>query len=196
MVAVMAVSAVCSSAAGPETDPQEMTLEENLASPAVPAKAKQTIVRHMERIGRTFANKGIEVNYGRGGEVVDIIIPCSELFDANSETLSVRSHKYLNAFNALLKLPTLYKIIVVVHSDDTGSPDYSDQLTESRSDAIDEYMRYMVPNVKVNVIPYGMGQDEPRTANTSIAGRAANRRVDFYIVPETQTIEMARSGKL
>lgn len=177
-------------------DPDEMTLDENLSYPKVPDKARNSIVRHIERIGNTFKSKGIEVKYTRSGEVADIVVPCSELFDPNSTELSVRAPRYLNALQALVKLPTLYKIVVVVHADDTGSAEYSDALTEERSDTIDEYLRTLAPDAKVNVIPYGMGQDEPRAANNSIAGRAANRRVEFYIVPESQTIDMAASGKL
>jgi flagellar motor protein MotB len=45
-------------------------------------------------------------------------------------------------------------------------------------------------------VPYGVGFDEPRASNNSIAGRQSNRRVEFYIIPEKQTVEMAKSGKL
>ena len=177
-------------------DAEEMTLQENISLPVVPKNASNAIVRHMERIGKTFSKRGVDVKYTRRGEVVDIIFPCNAFFKANSVELHDTAYKTLDAFNALLKLPSLYKILVVVHADDTGSSAYADTLTDDRAAAIDDYFAEHFPAVKLNVIPYGMGCDEPRASNNSIAGRHANRRVEFYIVPEQQTIEMAKSGKL
>lgn len=189
----MTVAAVATTTA---TDPSDLTLAENIATPAVPDKGHNAIVRHIERIGTTFARQGIDVRYLRRGQVACITIPASTLFAANQTDLLPTAPRTLNAFQALLKLPRLYKILVVVHADDTGSAEYSDQLTEDRADAIDEYFQRTLPGVELNTVPYGMGLDEPRAANTSIAGRAANRRIEFYIVPEKQTVDMAVGGKL
>jgi outer membrane protein OmpA-like peptidoglycan-associated protein len=92
-------------------------------------------------------------------------------------------------------LPTLYKLLVVVHSDDAGDEAYSDRLTEERSNAIDEYFSETLGD-NLNLVPYGVGFDDPCASNNSIAGRKANRRVEVYIIPEKQTVEMAKSGKL
>lgn len=179
---------------GQELD--DMTLEENLANPDVPTSAHNAIVRHIERLGNTFAKKNIEVKYTRKGEVADIIIPCSDVFRANQVTLSPEAPRTLNAFMAILKLPTLYKVVIAVHGDDSGSDKYIENLTDERAAAIYDYYASKLDDVNLNVIPYGLGNDEPRAANNSIVGRAANRRIDFYIIPEKQTIAMARAGKL
>lgn len=179
-----------------QSEAHDMTLAENLAQPVVPQKAAPSIIRHIERIGKTFAKQGVEVKYIRKGEVADIIIPCDKLFGANATELLPTAYKYLSAFNALVKLPSLYKIVVVVNSDDSGSESYLEMLTEERAATIEDYFVTAFPGVEVNIIPYGMGGEEPRTSNNSIAGRASNRRVDFYIIPEAKTIDMARSGKL
>jgi outer membrane protein OmpA-like peptidoglycan-associated protein len=68
-------------------------------------------------------------------------------------------------------------------------------LTEERSNAIDDYFSETLGD-DINLVPYGVGFDEPRSSNNSIAGRQANRRVEFYIIPEKETVEMAKSGKL
>lgn len=177
-------------------EPDDMTLEENLATPEVPASAHNAIVRHIERLGNTFAKKNIEVKYTRKGEVADIIIPCADIFRANQVELSPESPRILNAFMAILKLPALYKVVIAVHGDDTGSEQYIDSLTDERAAAIYDYYAAKLAETNINVIPYGLGNDEPRASNNSIAGRAANRRIDFYIIPEKQTVSMARAGKL
>lgn len=175
----------------------DMTLEENINGPAVPAKAQNALIRHIEKIGRTFAKHNLEVKYSRKGEVAKVILPASSLFDPNSRELKPESHRILNAFDAILKVPSLYKVLVVVYSDDTGSEAYTEELTEDRANAVDAYFASRRgADEALNVTPYGMGSDEPRASNASMAGRAANRRVEIYIVPERQLIDMARSGKL
>jgi outer membrane protein OmpA-like peptidoglycan-associated protein len=183
------------SASAQDAAPVDMTIAENLATPAVPNKASNAIIRHMDRIGKTFSKHGLEVKTARKGEVIDVIIPCDDLFNPNEAELKADAHRLLSAFNALLKLPTLYKMLVVVHSDDAGSEAYSVSLTEERSNAIDDYFSESFGD-SINLVPYGVGFDEPRASNNSIAGRQSNRRVEFYIIPEKQTVEMAKSGKL
>lgn len=175
---------------------EDLTMAENLSLPEVPKSAHNAIARHIEHIGNTFAKKNVEVKYSRRGEVADIIIPCSHIFRANQTTISPEAPHTLNAFLALIKLPTLYKIVIAVHCDDSGSEKYSDTLTDARANAIYDYLASKVPDVDINVVPYGLGYDEPRASNHSIVGRTANRRIEFYIVPEKQTIDMARAGKL
>lgn len=177
--------------------PEDMTLADNIAFPSVPQKASNPIIRHMERIGKTFARHNLEVKYMRKGEVVEIIVPSDNLFAPNETTLLPEAAKVLSAFSAIVKLPSLYKILIVAHTDDAGSPEYSETLSESRANAVDDYLSHLIANPEnANIVPYGMGLEEPRVANTSIAGRASNRRIEILIVPESQTIEMARANKL
>lgn len=83
-----------------------------------------------------------------------------------------------------------------MYSDNTGSEQYSDDLTERRANAIADYFDDLVSDVETNIIPYGMGSDEPRSANTSVKNRRRNRRVEIYVVPEENVIKRARTGTL
>lgn len=173
----------------------ELSFEENLSVPVVPSKAHNSVVRHIERISKAFEKHNLKAETMRNGEITRITVPCSMLFVANQTELSSEASKVLNAFNTLIKLPELYKVVIVVHADDTGDETYADFLTEERANAIDDYyLRNLGENI--NIIPYAMGSDTPRTSNNSIAGRAENRRVEFYIVPERKTVDMAKAGKL
>lgn len=198
VLAVCACSAGHIYAANPKTDPDpfELTIDENLATPEVPAKASATVNRHMQRIGAVYTKHGLEVKPYRKGEVLQVIVPCQSLFQPNDTVLAPRASRVLNAFKDLVKLPDLYKILIVVHSDNTGSQQYADELTVARANAIDNYFISLFPTAQLNLIPYGVGNDEPRTDNRSIGARESNRRVDFYIIPEKRTVEMARSNKL
>lgn len=180
-----------------QQDNTELTFDENIAVPVVPQKAHNAIVRHIERISKAFEKHDLKTSFERNGEIVRVSVPCSMLFMPNQTELSTDAPKVLNAFNALIKLPSLYKVLIVVHADDTGDETYADFITEERANAIDEYyLKTLGKDLKLNIIPYAMGNDTPATSNNSIAGRDANRRVEFYIVPERKTVDMAKSGKL
>lgn len=177
-------------------DPSDMSIEANLNTPQVPSKAATDIRAHIASIGAAIARHNIEVSYLRNDEVLEAMIPCSDLFDANSSELKRSAGKKLDPFAKLLKYPTMYKVIVAVHSDNTGEPAYTDDLTAGRANSINTYLCEISGTRGTNLIPYGMGQDEPLADNNTLRGRASNRRVEIYIVPEKQMIQTARAGKL
>lgn len=178
----------------------ELSFDENKAVPVVPQKAHNAIVRHMERIAKYFEKQqdekhDLKIELMRNGEIARITVPCSKLFIANQTELSSEAAKMLNNFNSIIKLPELYKVLIVVHADDTGDVTYADFITEERANSIDEYYLNSLGD-NINIIPYAMGNDTPRTSNNSIAGRNENRRVEFYIVPERKLVDQAKAGKL
>lgn len=172
------------------------TLKENIATPEVPKKYSPAIQRHMGNNANQFARHNLEVAMHRKNEVYSIIIPCDTLFKPNDDELRTHAPYYLNAFKELLRKPTSYKILVVVYSDNTGSEQYCDDLTERRANAIADYFDELAGDVETNITPYGMGAEEPRSANTSVKNRRRNRRVEIYVVPEDNVIKRARTGTL
>lgn len=172
------------------------TLKENIATPEVPKKYSPAIQRHMGNNANQFARHNLEVAMHRKNEVYSIIIPCDTLFKPNDDELRTHAPYYLNAFKELLREPTSYKILVVVYSDNTGSEQYCDDLTERRANAIADYFDELAGDVETNITPYGMGAEEPRSANTSVKNRRRNRRVEIYVVPEDNVIKRARTGTL
>lgn len=197
IVTAILMAAVCGFASPntPDADTPK-TLKENIATPEVPKKYSPAIQRHMGNNANQFARHNLEVAMHRKNEVYSVIIPCDTLFKANDDELRSHAPYYLNAFKDLLRKPTSYKILVVVYSDNTGSEQYSDDLTERRANAIADYFDDLVSDVETNIIPYGMGSDEPRSANTSVKNRRRNRRVEIYVVPEENVIKRARTGTL
>ena len=172
------------------------TLKENIATPEVPKKYSPAIQRHMGNNANQFARHNLEVAMHRKNEVYSIIIPCDTLFKPNDDELRTHAPYYLNAFKELLRKPTSYKILVVVYSDNTGSEQYCDDLTERRANAIADYFDELAGDVETNITPYGMGAEEQRSANTSVKNRRRNRRVEIYVVPEDNVIKRARTGTL
>lgn len=192
---MLAVSHLCAMADTTAADTPK-TLKENIATPEVPKKYSPAIQRHMGNNANQFARHNLEVAMHRKNEVYSIIIPCDTLFNANSGELRPRAPFFLDAFKELVRKPSSYKILVVVYSDNTGSEQYADDLTEQRANAVADYFDGLVPGIDTNIIPYGMGSDEPRQPNTSIKNRRRNRRVEIYVVPEETVIKRARTGTL
>ena len=192
---LMAAASCIASTDIPNADAPK-TLKENIATPEVPKKYSPAIQRHMGNNANQFARHNLEVAMHRKNEVYSIIIPCDTLFKPNDDELRTHAPYYLNAFKELLRKPTSYKILVVVYSDNTGSEQYCDDLTERRANAIADYFDELAGDVETNTTPYGRGAEEPRSSNTSVKNRRRNRRVEIYVVPEDNVIKRARTGTL
>lgn len=180
-----------------EQSPYEMTVEQHLSTPEIPVKYQGAITRHIEGIGNSFAKAGLKTRPARSGQVVTIIIPADMLFGANETELLDTSHRILNSFRDLVRRPELYKLLVVAYTDDTGDEPYSDNLTEVRANATSEYLESLAePAHEPNIIPYGLGSEEPLLPNNSIANRRQNRRIEISIIPTQRLVDMAKGGRL
>lgn len=190
---LLACCALFTAAQGNDFDPYTVEIEENIKYPAVPSKLKETVVHAMNKLERTLSNDNkYECSRVRSGEVVVVTIPCSMLFQPNSTQLKSSAEKVLQPLLPYIKRTDRYKVIVAVHSDDTGDSEYADNLTAERATTIDEYYYTKNDNNDTCIIPYGLGADEPLKPNTSVAGRAANRRVEVYFVPTKEYIEILK----
>lgn len=177
-------------------NPSELDFETNITVPEVPIKAVPPLTAHMKKISQALKKRNLTTSLLRNGEVVQIIIPCSDLFAPNDTVLKENGRKLLHHFAQILNSPTMYKVIIAVFADDTGDDTYCDNLTDTRANAIDDFLSSIAEVEELNTVPYGMGRSNSQAPNTSIANRAANRRVEIYIVPEWNIIKDARSGKL
>jgi outer membrane protein OmpA-like peptidoglycan-associated protein len=176
-------------------DIAELSVEDNIMSPDVPKKALAKVKNKQATLTSTLTAKGLKVERMRNDLVRIITVPVSELFAPNDTVLSTYATKTLDLFVPYLKVPDMYKVLVVVHSDNTGSEEYLNHLTDARSQAIVDYFSRKKLNTD-GVIPYGYGTDEPLAPNDTRANRAMNRRVDFYFIPGPEMIERAKNGTL
>lgn len=188
----VAVAAFTLTAASDEpVDNLELSVEENLAVPAVPQKARGYVRSAMDQLRRYFSQDGIAATPVRDGEVLKVVIPCSNLFGPGAIELLPSAAGVLKPMGMVVRDPEKYKVLVTVHADDTGDTMYADSITAARANAIDDYLWQLASEKDTNVIPYGIGRDEPVGPNNSIAARAANRRVEIFIIPEAGMIRAA-----
>lgn len=196
LAALIACCACCMAANPPAAfDPFTANIEENIATPAVPDKQSAAVAAAMGHLASTLRESGYDVDAVRKGEVVMVTIQCARLFAPNSTVLLPDGGKVLAGLAPYIKRSDNYKVILAVHTDNTGDDIYSEKITADRANAIDEYYYRANGNKDTDIIPYGLGSDEPVAPNTGVANREKNRRVEIYFVPTPALIEKIRSNK-
>lgn len=193
LILVLSFSSLCpvAMANDNEVDVLDLRLDENIATPEVPKKAKQYVHKAMDHLRRHLNKNGLNAVSSRDGEVLEITIPASELFATGSLELKPNAKTRFQALGVVLREPLKYKVLLAVHTDDTGDNQYADSISAARANAIDDCFWEIAGQKDTNVIPYGIGKDEPIDANTSRNGRAKNRRVEIFIVPDRGLLELA-----
>lgn len=180
--------------AADDEDTYSVNIEQNLATPAVNAKHSVAVATAMGLLTRTLRQTGFETQGVRKGEVTMVTIPCRELFSPNSIEIKSKGKQLLAKLVPYIKRSDKYKVVLAVHSDDTGDAIYAERLTSDRANSIDEYFAAALGG-ESPIIPYGLGNDEPVAPNTGIANREKNRRVEIYFVPTKDFIDNARKKK-
>ena len=181
-------------AAEPAEDPYSVNIEQNIATPEVNPKHSEAVANAMGLLTRTLKQAGFEAQGVRKGEVTMVTIPCRSLFGANSTSLKDGGKQILAKLVPYIKRDDKYKVVMAVHSDDTGDEIYAERITADRVNAIDEYFAHALGG-ESPVIPYGLGYDEPVAPNTGVAKKKKNRRVEIYFVPTKDFIDKARKKK-
>ena len=178
-------------------DLSELTLEETLMLPDVPAKQTDYVKAYMTREAQALHKMGYKVETTRKGEVVIASIPADELFAPNATTLLPTAAERLKPFLPYFRTHGKFKVILAMHSDDTGSGDYLYGLTEKRIQALYGYFDSNAAQTDM-LQGYPMADSEPLASNpnTSYVNRRANRRLEIYLVPGPMMIMEAKSKKL
>lgn len=188
----MSTSVVMASQKDGVFDPFTASIEVNIRMPEVGKKHKAAVSEAMAKLEQVLKETGLAVSRVRDGEVVLVTIPCDRLFAPNSPSLRGDADKNLLPLLPYIKRSDNFKVVVAVHSDDTGDSQYTDQLTADRASAIDEFYSRHTSASETGIIPYGIGTDEPVAPNSGIRNRAANRRVEVYFIPTATFISKAK----
>ncbi len=164
----------------PETD--ELTMEQNLSTPEVPKKLATYVKNYMKREALALHKLGYKVETMRKGEVVIATIPTDRLFAPNDTLLMPSAGNDLKNFLPYFRTPDKFKVVLAIHTDDSGSDDYLSALAEKRVVALYDYFDNHAANTDA-LVGYPIAAIEPLEENTTRGGRAANRRLEIYIVP-------------
>ena len=175
-------------------DIYELSLDQNLATPEIKNKLKDAVQDFQYKQAVELIKQNYEVELTRDNEVIIVTIPAERLFASNDTVLAATGPAALKPMLRYLKNPGFYKLLLVMHSDDTGSKAYTVRLTRSRVNAVYDWFD---ANGDVDyIVPYALGSNDPLNANDSMEKRRKNRRLEIYIVPNDVMLEQAKRGAI
>lgn len=131
----------------------------------------------------------------RKKEIILITIPAHNLFAPNSSELSDGAAKYLTPIKRYMKDPDMFRVLLVMHTDNTGSSQYRDNITADRVDAVTSWFEEQGADTSFT-FSYAFGDESPLVPNTSYENRDKNRRLEVYLMPGTKMLEAAKKGKI
>ena len=104
-------------------------------------------------------------------------------FDFDSAQILPESYPLLDEFGKALRFGLAEGVFIVAgHTDNTGSLDYNQGLSELRAKAVANYLSAHHGIVSSRLLMKGYGEKKPLASNDSDNGRALNRRVEFIRV--------------
>lgn len=182
-------------------DLDDMSFIEMLNSVDV-GKASELIQKFQNKEGKNrllngkYNPKGdCTVEAYRNKEVLLITIPASRLFGPNESELKKGASEYLSPIRRYLKDPDMYRVMLVMHTDNTGSEQYRDEITEDRVNAVFDWFENSGSDTRY-LFSYALGDDMPLLPNDSMENRAKNRRLEIYLVPGTKLVKQAEKGRI
>lgn len=122
-----------------------------------------------------------ETHFKNTTDVTNSVMPSTKksiLFETNSISLT-----YTRELNDLISILTKYpqsKISIIGHTDSTGTQIYNQKLSEQRAKTVEELLAQKGVNAK-QMSSSGQGELSPISSNSTIEGRALNRRVELHI---------------
>jgi outer membrane protein OmpA-like peptidoglycan-associated protein len=126
--------------------------------------------------------QGTGVQVVREGDNIRLIMPGNITFETDSYNLRSSFYSVLNSVGQVLSKYADTTLRVSGHTDNTGSRQYNQTLSERRAGSVADYLATREVD-RARMLVQGMGFDQPIADNGSAAGRAQNRRVELYILP-------------
>lgn len=180
----------------------DLSFTEMINSVELDSKSADLIRKFQEKEARqTLYNKAYKPQNGcvvetfRNKEVLLVTIPASKLFGPNDTELTKGAAALLNPIRRYLRDPDMYRVLLVMHTDNTGSEAYREYITEARSNAVFEWFEQTGIDTRY-LFSYAYSDDMPLVENNSMANRDKNRRLEVYLVPGKKMLDQAKKGRI
>jgi len=109
-------------------------------------------------------------------------------FEYDKAVLEEKSFDVLDQIGLILRTNAdIKRVAIVGHTDDIGSEEYNEQLSEQRAKAVREYLVDEQDIDSSRLETKGLGATEPLVPNNSQENRQKNRRVEFRIVEQEES---------
>jgi outer membrane protein OmpA-like peptidoglycan-associated protein len=181
------IGAAVGAIAGILTGPDARAHRKNaLIAAGVGALAGGAVGQYMDRqeakLRQQLAGTGVSVT--RNGDSITLNMPGNITFKTDSADLNPGFYDVLNSVSLVLKEYDKTILEVAGHTDNTGSTQYNQALSERRAGSVAQYLESHGVNSQ-RVMTVGAGETHPVATNATPEGRQANRRVELSLEPIT-----------
>jgi outer membrane protein OmpA-like peptidoglycan-associated protein len=160
---------------------------------AVGGTAGAFIGRNMDRQAAEIKQTVPGATVTREGEGILVKFDSGILFDTDKADLKPAAQTNLQNLAASLQKNSNTNILIVGHTDDTGSDSHNMDLSVRRAESVKSYI--VAGNISASrLTTSGKGEAEPIADNTTTAGRSQNRRVEIVIVANDQMKQQAKQA--
>ena len=141
------------------------------------------------------AIKEAQVESVNGGEAIKVTFDSGILFATNSSTLNQASRTALTQFANTLKAYPDTDVQIFGHTDSSGNDKINIPLSKDRANSVQTFL--MGQSIAGSrMVSEGLGSSQPVADNATSAGKALNRRVEVFILPNAKMIQEAQAGTL
>lgn len=130
-----------------------------------------------------------------GLQAIKVTFDSGILFTTGSSTLSTSANSSLQKFATSLQNNPLTNVQIFGHTDNTGTREVNEKLSLARAQSVAN--KLIGSNVNSQRLAVkGLAFDDPIADNSTAAGKAKNRRVEVYIIANSEMIQKAEAGTL
>src|SRR5512134_382410 len=119
------------------------------------------------------------------GDVVRVTMTNQTAFETDSSAIKPGFHSTMDKLADVVVRYGKTTLTVVGHTDNVGTNDYNQRLSERRALSVAQYLESRRVN-GMRLATAGKGESQPVASNSSESGRQANRRVEIYVEPVVQ----------
>jgi len=162
---------------------------------AVGGTAGALIGRHMDRQAEEMRQDIENAKIERIGEGIKITFDSGILFETESSELQAVARANIESLAKILNKYPDTNILIEGDTDNTGSEEYNQKLSERRAQAVADYHRSLaVAGSRISTV--GLGELNPVASNDTDYGRQQNRRVEVAIFANDKLKKAAENGTL
>jgi outer membrane protein OmpA-like peptidoglycan-associated protein len=119
-------------------------------------------------------------------DVLRITMTNQTAFDFDSSNIKPSFHSTMDKVAEVLVRYGKTTLTVAGHTDNVGSAQYNQKLSERRALSVASYLESrQVDSLRLSTV--GKGESFPVQSNSTEAGRQANRRVEIYVTPVVES---------